>query len=622
MALHLELAWYFCEFRRALVRHQYSFLLTKAFILFLCSFLRLFNLNRRLSRDENSVQVASTIVVAYLAFFTSEIICRCSGVIAVVFCGITTKYGEIFLNDLHLTHDFWHITELLLNSVLFTLGGAVWGSTPHFSGMDWIYLFILFGLLVFIRFVLVFAFYPITSRIGVGQSISEAVFMSYGGLRGAMGVALALLLSAEVYNATDSSTQISTETRDRYREFFADKLFGLVGGVSFLTLVLLGPTSGFVLKRLGLVTPTECRKTIVSHYVEHMNHHVLLLYLELLGHERFANVDFGIVQEHVSPLRGVTEKDLALAIKKYQSMNPGQQLPNLSNLKRYIASIDGSDREQSVSLHEPSEKRRTFPKIVSDVIARQRRETIIDYNTLLDKDAVMEERKTFLDLLRREYTRQLSAGELDSRGSIPLSLIRSLDIADEAAAKGLPLNDWAAAQTFGSIFKKGDRILHAYRVGGLFNRKKGDEDFQIIRQSVLQALSFIKAHLNAVEKFKTEFSSVSTNSLTLAEKTVIDESREQVSKADTAIAAFDAEDVQSVKSQYVCQILLHKAANYFETLSANGFMTDREANEFLSKFDLELRELRLKAELNKEGWREREKGRNLRLSSLNRIAPL
>jgi hypothetical protein len=351
-----------------------------------------------------------------------------------------------------------------------------------------------------------------------------------------------------------------------------------------------------------------------------MNQRVLLLYLELLGQERFSNVDFSVVQEHVSPLRGVTEKDLSLAVMKYQSMNPGQQLPNLSNLKRYIASIDGSDREQSVSLHEPREKRRTFPKIVSDVIARQRRETIIDYNTLLDKDAVMEERKIFLDLLRREYTRQLSAGELDSRGSIPLSLIRSLDIADEAAAKGLPLNDWAAAQTFGSIFKKGDRILHAYRVGGLFNRRKGDEDFQIIRQSVLQALSFIKAHLNAVENFKTEFSSVSTNSLTLAEKTVIDESREQVSKADTAIAAFDAEDVQSVKSQYVCQILLHKAANYFETLSANGFMTDREANEFLSKFDLELRELRLKAELNKEGWRE--KGRSISLSGLNRIAPL
>ena len=590
-------------------------------MLFLCLFHRLFNLNRRLSQDENSVQVASTIVVAYLAFFTSEIICRCSGVIAVVFCGITTKaYGEILLNDLHLTHDFWHITELLLNSVLFTLGGAVWGSTPHFSGMDWIYLFILFGLLVLIRFVLVFAFYPITSRIGVGQSISEACFMSYGGLRGAMGIALALLLSAEVYNATDSNTLLTPETRDRYREFFADKLFGLVGGVSFLTLVLLGPTSGFVLKGLGLVTPTESHKTIVSHYVEHMNQQILLLYLELLGQERFANVDFGIVQEHVSPLRGVTEKDLALAIKKYQSMNPGQPLPNLSNLKRYIASMDGSDREHSVSLHEPSERRRTFPKIVSDVIARQRRETTIDYKILLDRDAVMEERKIFLDLLRQEYMRQLSAGELDSRGSIPLSLIRSLDIADEAAAKGLPLNDWAAAQSFGSVFKKGDRILHAYRVGGLFNRRKGDEDFHIIRQSVLQALSFIKAHSNAVEKFKAEFSSVSTNSLTLAEKTVIDESREQVSKADSAIAAFDAEDVQSVKSQYVCQILLHKGANYFETLSANGLMTDREASEFLSKFDLELRELRLKAELNKEGWKE--KGRNLRLLSLNRIAPL
>lgn len=63
--------------------------------------------------------------------------------------------------------------------------------------------------------------------------------------------------------------------------------------------------------------------------------------------------------------------------------------------------------------------------------------------------------------------------------------------------------------------------------------------------------------------------------------TVINESREQVFKADSAIAAYDAEDVQSSKSQYVCQILPHKAANYFETLSAYGLMTDREASEFL-----------------------------------------
>ena len=99
------------------------------------------------------------------------------GIIAVVFCGITTKaFGETLYNDTHLSHHFWHITEYLLNTLLFTLGGTVWGNIISKSGtvtweaLDWAYLFALYGLVTAIRFFLVFAFYPITSRIGVGES--------------------------------------------------------------------------------------------------------------------------------------------------------------------------------------------------------------------------------------------------------------------------------------------------------------------------------------------------------------------------------------------------------------------------------------------------------------------
>ena len=47
-------------------------------------------------------------------------------------------------------------------------------------------------------------------------------------------MASALLLSAEVFKYAESES-VTEETRIQYREF-ADKLFGLVGGVSFLTL--------------------------------------------------------------------------------------------------------------------------------------------------------------------------------------------------------------------------------------------------------------------------------------------------------------------------------------------------------------------------------------------------
>ena len=88
----------------------------------------LYNLNRRLSGEDSVVQVVATITTAYLAFFTSEILARCSGILAVVFLGITVKaFGETLYNDTHLSIHFWEITEYLLNTLLFTLGGCVWG---------------------------------------------------------------------------------------------------------------------------------------------------------------------------------------------------------------------------------------------------------------------------------------------------------------------------------------------------------------------------------------------------------------------------------------------------------------------------------------------------------------
>lgn len=191
-------------------------------------------------------------------------------------------------------------------------------------------------------------------------------------------------------------------------------------------------------------------------------------------------------------------------------------------------------------------------------------------------------------------------GELDSRGGTPFSLLQSLQLANESVMKGNSLDDWNEAETLGKWTRRCDRLLHKYRVGGIFKRHSGDEDFHVIRTHVLQALSFIKAHLQAQETFRTEFANVDGNSLSLAEKAVLDESKEQVSRAEAVLNAFDAEDVNAIKSQYVCQILLYKCADYFRTLAHNGLLSEREAGDFLGKYDTELRLLRNSSEMKSE----------------------
>lgn len=64
-------------------------------------------------------------------------------------------------------------------------------SNATFGAADWGYMFLLYILLTAIRFVLFFLAYPVTSRIGLKTSLRETLFQVYGGLRGAVGIALA-----------------------------------------------------------------------------------------------------------------------------------------------------------------------------------------------------------------------------------------------------------------------------------------------------------------------------------------------------------------------------------------------------------------------------------------------
>ena len=73
----------------------------------------------------------------------------------------------------------------------------------------------------------------------------------------------------------------------------------MVGGVAFLTLMINGPTAGYLLKNLGLITPTETRNKYIQECREHMIQFTLQEYVALLTEERFEDVDFAVVKVHI-----------------------------------------------------------------------------------------------------------------------------------------------------------------------------------------------------------------------------------------------------------------------------------------------------------------------------------
>ena len=130
-------------------------------------------LNRQLSSEESIIQVVLLFSISYLTYFVTEILCLCSGIIATITLGITVKIlAKEMIIDRGLVLHFFEVVGQLLNTLLFILGGTLWGNIisddnamapfnaniRHFGGEDWGYLIALFLYLIVVRFVLVFAF--------------------------------------------------------------------------------------------------------------------------------------------------------------------------------------------------------------------------------------------------------------------------------------------------------------------------------------------------------------------------------------------------------------------------------------------------------------------------------
>lgn len=85
-------------------------------------------LNRRFNYEESIVQVMASISSVYLCYYSAEAVFGMSGVISVLTMGVITKFysGSLF-NDTDMMEKFWVLVEHMLNTVLFCLGGTVWG---------------------------------------------------------------------------------------------------------------------------------------------------------------------------------------------------------------------------------------------------------------------------------------------------------------------------------------------------------------------------------------------------------------------------------------------------------------------------------------------------------------
>ena len=92
-----------------------------------------------------------------------------------------------------------------------------------------------------IRFSMILLFWPILNRLGYGMSFQQVLLSSYAGLRGAVGLALALIVKGS----------------ENVDEYIKDVVFVHVAGVAVLTLLINAPTTGHLVRYLKLTEKTD-----------------------------------------------------------------------------------------------------------------------------------------------------------------------------------------------------------------------------------------------------------------------------------------------------------------------------------------------------------------------------
>ena len=186
------------------------------------------------------VETTLSIACAYLVYFVAEEMLHASGVVAVVVFGLMlagkgrTGFSPEALGFLH---HFWSILAHMANTLIFLVVGLLIVNRIELLDLNsWGLLLLLYLGLLLIRGFTILLLMPLLKRLGFGLGRDKALVLIWGGLRGAVALALALMLAQqpEVPSA------------------WGEQVLFMAAGIVALTILVNGSSMGWLFSRLGL----------------------------------------------------------------------------------------------------------------------------------------------------------------------------------------------------------------------------------------------------------------------------------------------------------------------------------------------------------------------------------
>lgn len=525
--------------------------------------------------SDQLVQLSLTILIAYLSFFIGENEFGVSGVLSTIFTAIVlAKDAWPIICCWEAVDHVWHCLEFFGNTILFLLCGTVWAlGCYNVQWVDFGWLLVLYVISILARTFMLFSAYPFLNWLAPSKvaqvSWKECLVMSWGGLRGAVGLALALSMKTEmdIQNKTDRG----------------DLMVFLVGGFAGLTLIINATTCGPLLEMLGMIKASSHELLLVRSLQEK-------LYAESLDDLRFkceneplwAGVDKDAVENLLTIVQkghGV-EEDMRNTLgseemEKTRTIAIGHAyIPTKVTVPK-IPTVHGLyDSEQNSS--------NTFGKSEpnhwwwghSDLQARIA-SVGADVGDL-DKYDMKMERKMYLSMVRAEYFLQLRSDMIPEHAEGARDLFTSIDKAEDLCFDGL--SDWKMLA--GEMVNKYNSVmefLQRFKVSPYrsYVSKKTEEGGLC---DLFTAVIFLDVHHIVGHRLLSESKRIDKTRLK-----VLEESCSQMEVAhkwmqDNKVGPVE---IGEVRTKQLASLIFAKQKRQVAKWQQRGIISEREAEELL-----------------------------------------
>ena len=515
-----------------------------------------------------NIQVILTLLSAYVSFNVAQAQFLISGVLSASAAGLMLSWlAPPFILHHETMETVWGAVEWICNTLIFFFAGLESGYAVYKHGewKDLSMVVTLYVILFFIRVFVVGVLYPIVSRGTLKCSVHDAMFMTWAGLRGALGIGLALLVEDSLNHSTRCTNEGTNKT-----ELCESKFFIYIVGIAACTLIFNATSANWLLRRLKLVSDKEVsfqKRMVIDRIRRNFRHKLKAECEEELGK------DFG----------GCDPQDLI-------------------KLCRLLGEVKVDDADESLSQHkyllddmDPISEVRNSE--MGDVVTEQRLSTYrdddngSDSKTGIQVDLLDYARSSFLRNLRVIYTDAVFTGKIGRASYASQALMNSLDIAmDFVDSPELGLRDWDALI---EVLDIKSAIVGAARKFDNFLMKIGIFTQQNIyayvvarrdRRLVYALTNFISAH-EASQKLiplifggeKNDMESV--KGIPEAEQ-VLWESTLEVEKANARLATFHKETIDRFYLQRAARIILIKQSAMVNAMIAEGTLAEKDAALF------------------------------------------